>query len=143
MFLILFLLNSWHLVYTSVFFTFLTCACFSQISVMSFIVILFPSPNDETGCRMFKICFLHTGFYLLIETSSFWRARVRRFTIPHPLEDGDRSNLRNVVVFCKISTYKTINRVQRKPNSSVLCHKYICRSRRIAPHFLTLALRWR
>jgi hypothetical protein len=35
-------------------------------------------------------------------------------------EDGDRSSLRNVVVFCKSSTYQTMDRVQKKPHSSVL-----------------------
>jgi hypothetical protein len=34
-------------------------------------------------------------------------------------EDGDRSSLRNVVVFCKTSTYQTMDRVEKKPNSSV------------------------
>jgi hypothetical protein len=51
--------------------------------------------------------------------SSFWRAQLSRSILPHPPEDGDRSCLRNVVVFCKISTYQTMDRVQKKPNSSV------------------------
>jgi hypothetical protein len=34
-------------------------------------------------------------------------------------EDRDRSSLRNIVVFCKTSTYQTMDRVQKKPNSSV------------------------
>jgi hypothetical protein len=36
-----------------------------------------------------------------------------------PPEDGDRSSLRNDVVFCKASTCQTMARVQKKPNSSV------------------------
>jgi hypothetical protein len=55
----------------------------------------------------------------VIETSSFWRAQLSRSTLPHPPEDGDRSNLRDVVVFCKTSTFQTMDRVQKKPNSSV------------------------
>jgi hypothetical protein len=42
-----------------------------------------------------------------------------RSILPHPPEDRDRSSLRNVVVFCKTSTYQTMDRVQKKPNSSV------------------------
>jgi hypothetical protein len=38
---------------------------------------------------------------------------------PHPQEDGDRPSLRNVVVFCKTSTYQMIDRVQKKSDSSV------------------------
>jgi hypothetical protein len=48
-----------------------------------------------------------------IETSSFWRAQLSRSTLPHPPEDGDTSSLRNVVVFCKTSTYQTMDRVQK------------------------------
>jgi hypothetical protein len=55
----------------------------------------------------------------VIETSSFWWAQLSRSTLPHPPEDGDRSSLRNVLVFCKTSTYQTMDRVQKKPNSSV------------------------
>jgi hypothetical protein len=40
-------------------------------------------------------------------------------SITGPPEDGDRSSLRNVVVFCKTSTYQTMDRVQKKPNNSV------------------------
>jgi hypothetical protein len=39
--------------------------------------------------------------------------------MPHPPEDGQRSSLQNVVVFCKTSTYETMDGVQKKPNSSV------------------------
>jgi hypothetical protein len=53
------------------------------------------------------------------ETRSFWRAQLTRSTLPHPPEDGNRSSLRNVVVFCKTSTYQTMDRFQIKPNSSV------------------------
>jgi hypothetical protein len=55
----------------------------------------------------------------VIEISSFWRAQLSVSTLPHPPEDGDRSSLRNVVVFVKTSTYQTMDRVQKKPNSSV------------------------
>jgi hypothetical protein len=61
----------------------------------------------------------------MIETSSFWQAQLSRSTLPHPPEDGDRFSLQNVVVFCKTSTYQTMDRVQKKPNSSVhglTCH---------------------
>jgi hypothetical protein len=83
-----------------------------------FIVILFLSPTDETGCRVFISCFLQTGVCPVIETSSFWRAQLSRSTLPEPTEDGDRSSLRNVMVFCKTSTYQTMERVQKKkPNN--------------------------
>jgi hypothetical protein len=55
----------------------------------------------------------------VIETSSLWRAQLSRSTLPHPPEDGHRSSLRNVVVFCKTATYQTMDRVEKKPNSSV------------------------
>jgi hypothetical protein len=37
----------------------LTCACLAQIFIMSFIVILFLSPTDETGCRLFISFFFY------------------------------------------------------------------------------------
>jgi hypothetical protein len=55
----------------------------------------------------------------VIETGSFWQAQLSRSILPHPSEDRDRSSLQNVVVFCKTSTYQTMDRVQKKPNSSV------------------------
>jgi hypothetical protein len=48
------------------------------------------------------------------------RAQLSRSVLPHQPEDGDRSSLRNVVFFCKTSTYQTMDRVQKKPNSSEL-----------------------
>jgi hypothetical protein len=50
--------------------------------------------------------------------------QLSRSTLRHPPEDGDRSSLRNVVVFCKTSTYETMDRVQKKPNSSELSLLY-------------------
>jgi hypothetical protein len=52
------------------------------------------------------------------ETASLnhW-SQLSRSILPHPPEDGDRSSLRSVVVFCKTSTYQTMDRVQKKPNS--------------------------
>jgi hypothetical protein len=35
----------------------------------------------------------------LAQDSDQWRAQLSRFVLPHPPEDGDRSSLRNVVVF--------------------------------------------
>jgi hypothetical protein len=58
----------------------------------------------------------------LIETSSFWRAHLSRSTLPHPPEDGDRSSFRNAVVFCKTSTFQTMDRVQKKSNGPILWH---------------------
>jgi hypothetical protein len=54
-----------------------------------------------------------------------WRAQLSRSTLPHPAEDVDRSSLRNVVVFCKTFTYQTMDRVQKKPNSSVLSSELV------------------
>jgi hypothetical protein len=82
-----FLMNSWHLVHTYVFFTFLTRACLAQISIVSFIVILFLSPTDETGCRVFIRCFLRTEVCPVIDSSSFWRVHLSRSSLPHPPED--------------------------------------------------------
>jgi hypothetical protein len=48
------------------------------------------------------------------------RASLKHWSVlPHQPEDGDTSSLRNVVVLCKTSTYQTMVRVQKKPNSSV------------------------
>jgi hypothetical protein len=49
----------------------LSWACLAQIFIMSFIVILFLSPTDETGCRLFISCFIRTRVCPVIETSSF------------------------------------------------------------------------
>jgi hypothetical protein len=57
--------------------------------------------------------------YVVQKLVSFWQAQLSRSILPHPPEDGDRSSLQNVVVFCKTSTYQTMDRVQKKPNSSV------------------------
>jgi hypothetical protein len=73
---------------------------------------------SETG-SVSILRWMGQGLDWVIETSSFWRAQLNSTTLPHPPEDGDRSSLRNIVVFCKTSTYQTMDRVQKKPNSSV------------------------
>jgi hypothetical protein len=40
-----------------------------------------------------------SGGWGRIATGSFYRAHLRRFGLPHPPADGDRSSLRNVVGF--------------------------------------------
>jgi hypothetical protein len=47
------------------------------------------------------------------ERTSLNRAQLSRSILTHPPQDGDRSSLRNLVVFCKTSTYLTMDRVQR------------------------------
>jgi hypothetical protein len=49
----------------------------------------------------------------LCPSSGIWKLYKR------PQRFGDWIYLRNVVVFCKTSTYQTMDRVQKKPNSSV------------------------
>jgi hypothetical protein len=55
-----------------------------------------------------------------LSPSSFYRAQLSRTILPHPPEDGDRSSLRNIVIFCHIYIYQTMDIVQNKPYSSVL-----------------------
>jgi hypothetical protein len=45
-----------------------------------------------------------------IGTSSFYPAQMNRSNLPNPPEEGDRSSIRNVVIFCHI--YQRMDKVQ-------------------------------
>jgi hypothetical protein len=63
---------------------------------------------DETWRQNFTLKVVMSDMWPVIETSSFWRAQLSRFILPHQPEDGDRSSLRNVVVFCLLHTRRWI-----------------------------------
>jgi hypothetical protein len=69
--------------YFRFFFKFLTRACLAQISIMSFIVILFLSLTDEIGYRVFIRCFPRIVVCVVIEISSLKGAQLSRCFLPH------------------------------------------------------------
>jgi hypothetical protein len=73
-------------------------------------------------------------YFGLYPSSGIYDKKSQRFgdwiILPHPPEDGDRSSLRTVVIFCHI--YQTMDKVQNNPYSSVLRTVYPCNSSTVA-----------
>jgi hypothetical protein len=88
---------------------------FWTLSLVCYMEVL----QKSTTFRRLDLCPSSGGWGRIDLLSSFWRAQLSRYILPHPPVDGDRSSLRSVVAFCKTSTYETLDRVQKKPNSSV------------------------